>query len=201
MEPTQTPQLETGHYMYWLDEGSLDPERGYRPSVVVENVAGHFPSGGGDVEPWYWGFDLELAKKIARERNARMGLSIEDEARIMGSSMKAQNADEEPPLAKYAWTITVDHTDGEMSSTGMIGPEYPPLTVEAILNHPKRKRFRMLDDDGELYVEGFLVDLDGSCTLLEPLDDYGLGALGCTWIQYSGPGFKGSSPGTDWETI
>ena len=201
MNQTQTPQLEIGHFMYWVDEWSLDPERGYRPSIVVEDTAGHFPNGGGETEPWYWGFDLEAARAIAHRRNAAMGVSIEDEQRIMESSMVAQNRAQEPAQATYAWTITVDHSDGEFCSTGQIGPEYPPLTVDQIKNHPDRKRFRMLDDDGELYVEGVLVDLDGSCTLFEPLDDYGECSLGCTSIEYCGPGFKGPCPGNDWERI
>jgi hypothetical protein len=41
-------------------------------------------------------------------------------------------------------------------------------------------RFRMYDDDGELYYEG-IATFDSS---FQPLDDYGMPNAGCTEIRY-----------------
>lgn len=41
-------------------------------------------------------------------------------------------------------------------------------------------RFRMFDDDGELYYEGLLT---GTFDGLEPLDDFGMPNAGCTSIE------------------
>ena len=84
-----------------------------------------------------------------------------------------------------AWTITKDHypdpdakpgTNG--NATGLSGPLGVPLTHGQIVSHPEAKRFRMLDDDGEIYYEGFLVGDE-----FTPLDDFGEPNAGCTSIQ------------------
>lgn len=84
-----SPELVPGHYMYYVDAGSLVEGKGYRPSIVIEGVAGHYPNGGGDVEPWYWGYDLDKAQAIAKDRNKRLGLTNADMIRITASSMTA----------------------------------------------------------------------------------------------------------------
>lgn len=84
------PDLEPGHYCFFVDETMYVDGKGYRPSVVIEGHPGHFPNGGGDVEPWYWGQNLEVARQICRDRNANMGLSPEDVERIIASSMQAK---------------------------------------------------------------------------------------------------------------
>ncbi len=64
-------------------------EGGYVPSVVREGESGHYPLTGAGVgaSPWYWGHDLEKAKKIAADYNAQMGLSEDDARDIVLSSM------------------------------------------------------------------------------------------------------------------
>ena len=52
-------------------------------------------------------------------------------------------------------------------------------TLEDCIGNCKHK-FRMLDDDGELYYEGYSDD-DSS---FDPLDDFGTPNAGCTEIQY-----------------
>ena len=44
-------------------------------------------------------------------------------------------------------------------------------------------KFRMLDDDGEIYFEG-LSDDNRTEDLFAPLDDFGMPSYGCTEIQY-----------------
>lgn len=108
------PELEEGRFIFYVDE-TMHTEHGYRPSVLVEGVAGHFPNGGGDVEPWYWGHDLAGAQKIAHDRNAAMGLTPSDESRILMSSMRGSLAggspDDTPPICECdncSWTGHAD---------------------------------------------------------------------------------------------
>ncbi len=85
----ELPELRKGRYMWYINPASHEEGKGYRPSIVIEGECGHFPNGGGETEPWYWGDDLEQAEAIARQRNARMGLTEADETRILMSSMRA----------------------------------------------------------------------------------------------------------------
>ncbi len=88
--------LATGaKYCWYVDETMHEAGRGFRPSVVIEDVAGHFPNGGDGVEPW-WGPDLEEAKKKTVEMNELLGLSAQCAARIIGSSFRAANLEREP---------------------------------------------------------------------------------------------------------
>ena len=86
-----------------------------------------------------------------------------------------------------AWTITRDcladpdaKRGTNSNAVGMTGPRGIPtaLTAKKIAEHPDAKPFRMLDDDGILYYEGFLIG--DECA---PLDDFGEPNAGCTRIQ------------------
>jgi len=80
------------------------------------------------------------------------------------------------PLAKYRWRITKDHiSEGE--AVGVEGPS----NLDPDLSLKDGQRFRMDDDDGEVYYYGVIAgDYDG----FEPLDDFGTGNAGCTSIWY-----------------
>lgn len=84
--------------------------------------------------------------------------------------------------APYVWGITQDNLD--MGLKGLRGPSECHLSLDEIRKHPKAEKFRLLDDDGEIYVYGYFVDLTGEADGFEPLDDYGTGGLGATEIQY-----------------
>lgn len=91
------PELRRGHYMWFIGAGSFVPGKGYRPSLVIEGVAGHWPYPDDEgVEPWYWGKDLFEAIAKAGRRNRGMGLTDADELRIFESSLQA--CDEWRPL-------------------------------------------------------------------------------------------------------
>jgi hypothetical protein len=90
-------------------------------------------------------------------------------------------------LTDHGWTITKDLID--TNAHGTVGPSTATLSHNAIRSHPKRERFRMLDDDGEVYYEGFAVlreEDDG----FGPLDDFGAPNAGCTQIDYWESGWK-----------
>jgi len=75
------------------------------------------------------------------------------------------------------WTITQDIIDdGKKSGTCSCNFE---KSKSALLNH----RFRLLDDDGEVYYEGVSDDC-ASQRAFDPLDDFGSGYAGCTEIHY-----------------
>ena len=75
-------------------------------------------------------------------------------------------------MMNYAWAIK-----NQAVSNG-------PFTIEQIYDHPLKEPFRLLDDDGEIYYEGFFVSLSDDATGFEPLDDFGRPDSGCTSIQY-----------------
>lgn len=71
-----------------------DEGRGFVPSLVVENEAGHSPMRGQGkfAEPWYWGKTLERANEVCdRVNKQRYNISPKTAARIVASSMRASN--------------------------------------------------------------------------------------------------------------
>jgi len=87
----------------------------------------------------------------------------------------------------HIWRITEDEICGG-DDTGVKGPRgYDEIKkrLDALPEDKKETiRFRMLDDDGEIYYLGTMTtdDPGGEC-LLAPLDDFGMPNAGCTSIQ------------------
>ena len=85
--------------------------------------------------------------------------------------------------SNYAWIITQDNMGNDK---GLMGPKGCKATPEMIKS--EGKKFRLLDDDGEIYCYGYFIDLEDNEGLGEsafsPLDDYGEPSLGATDIQY-----------------
>lgn len=94
----------------------------------------------------------------------------------------------------YCWTLTKDHLFNPQYDkkplVGLCGPRSCKLSHEEIKNHPKGKKFRLVDDDGEVHSEGVFVDFDGKHDGFEPLDDWGEGGTGATIIQYWDHGWR-----------
>lgn len=87
----------------------------------------------------------------------------------------------------YAWKLTKDNICN--SHRGITGPSrisdkmQTALDFEDPLPGYTRVDWRLYDDDGTLYFEGFLFTKDpGSEDLFAPLDDYGE-AFGCTEVR------------------
>lgn len=81
----------------YVDETMFVPGHGYRVSIVTEGEAGHCPTGnwpytGMECEkmPWFWGPTISDARRACREHNERMGVTPEDEFKILMSSMRAR---------------------------------------------------------------------------------------------------------------
>ncbi|MCH9837498.1 hypothetical protein K0U83_17675 [bacterium] len=85
----------------------------------------------------------------------------------------------------YCWAITRDLLDG--TEKGVRGPGGCHMTVEEIKDHPNTEHFRMKDGDGEVYYEGYIVQLNEEgryAVELAPLDDFGQPNAGCASIEY-----------------
>jgi hypothetical protein len=85
-------------------------------------------------------------------------------------------------MSNYAWVITTDHLDNMPAC--VTGPR--DATDEQIaLAHEKGTRFKIYDDDGELYYSGrFWSDGTNGDDDFGPLDDYGAPNAGATEIRY-----------------
>lgn len=90
-----TDEIPEGRMCYFIADDALYVEdKGYRASIVIENQAGHRPTGNwpysgkvGEVMPYFWGRSLKHAQDTAAEMNRRLGLSKSDVTKIVLSSM------------------------------------------------------------------------------------------------------------------
>lgn len=57
-------------------------DRGYIPCLVQEGDRGYYTT------DWRWGHDINIAKRIAKERNEAMGLTPLDTAKIILQSLR-----------------------------------------------------------------------------------------------------------------
>ena len=79
---------------FYISPLEYDEGRGFVPSLVVENEAGHSPMRGRttDQEPWYWGDTLERANEVCDRVNLqRYNISPKTAMRIVASSMRVSN--------------------------------------------------------------------------------------------------------------
>lgn len=101
--------------------------------------------------------------------------------------------------APYGWIIVKDYTedDQELDDSGLTGPRFIDPEIGARLTRGEGRKFRMYDDDGELYYEGRIITNDDGGSEIDfcPLDDFGMPNSGCTRIDYLG------SDGKTWETL
>ena len=103
-------------------------------------------------------------------------------------------------IAPYKWQITKALDADLKDCVGVFGPgnwggrEPSQMAVTQEVAKSKGwdfKKFRMGDDDGNHYLEGVIMGNPKVLQGFEPLDDYGEGGLGCTWIEYWEPGKGG----------
>ena len=78
---------------FYIPDDQFD-ENGYIPSLVTEGEPGHAPlkGNGAHASPWYWGKTYEEAMTVCVKENERLGISPEDAARIVLSSMNADDS-------------------------------------------------------------------------------------------------------------
>lgn len=98
--------------------------------------------------------------------------------------------------SSYAWVITYDHLNH--MAINIVGPHNATDDQLEILAHPRRNadklaRFRIYDDDRELYFSGYFLGDSEAEEAFRPLDDFGAPDSGATEIQYL--------RGETWETL
>lgn len=89
-------------------------------------------------------------------------------------------------MINYAWVVVLDWTSGEEKIVSVVGSDRANTclaTAEEISKHPEAKEFRMLDDDDNVYYQGYYVGYADE-NMFAPLDDYGEPNAGCTSIEY-----------------
>lgn len=111
----------------------------------------------------------------------------------MPAYWQSQMYDDRNPLAK--WRITHSWIESKTGETKtpieVVGPRTCPPDSE---DHKfKWTKFRLYDDDGELYYEGIMNE---HCEGLDPLDDFGAPNAGCTELRVWKTGKGGG-----WETV
>lgn len=92
--------------------------------------------------------------------------------------------------ASYGWVITKDHLAKKYkdieSEVGTYGPSTITGAIEKALHAGKGHKFKMYDDDGELYYSGRIV-IDGEpdyYELVAPLRDFGTPNAGAVRVDY-----------------
>jgi hypothetical protein len=86
--------LAENRFCYFVPvDGRIDG-CGFRASIVIENTAGHFPTGvwpfdgrHGQTRPLFFGPLLEDAQRAVAELNLKLGLTTQDVLKIVTSSM------------------------------------------------------------------------------------------------------------------
>lgn len=98
--------------------------------------------------------------------------------------------DDEP--TDYGWIITKDNIadpsvtpPSNLNAKGMMGPSDCPFTAEEI--KAKGEKFRMLDDDEEVYYYGYCLSEGDEIGAFSPLENFGMPNAGCADIQYKNP--------------
>jgi hypothetical protein len=79
----------------------------------------------------------------------------------------------------YGWIIArvTDDSGLDASEVGIMGPRGMTATADQLRS--EGQAFRMYDDDGVLYYEGYCLG-----DMFAPLDDFGMPNAGCTTIKY-----------------
>ena len=89
---TLTELMYHRRWCYYVPEGQCD-EHGYTPSVIIENVPGHFPLRGDPKKhqaPWYWGLTLATARTACENANLGLKVSPKEALKILSSSLFAK---------------------------------------------------------------------------------------------------------------
>lgn len=82
--------MSTPRTCFYVDE-SMHTPNGYVPAIVTEGEPGYQPLIGRDesAEPWYWGNDINTARRLCEEANHQQGISADAAREIVRSSMAA----------------------------------------------------------------------------------------------------------------
>ncbi len=68
--------------VFFINELKRDHDGGYIPCIAIEGETGYHPT------DWNWGTDLELANRLADERNAALGFTAKEAFIIIAGTMR-----------------------------------------------------------------------------------------------------------------
>lgn len=74
--------LENKRRAYFVLESITNDKGEFQVCIAVENVSGYYKT------DWFWGNDFEVAEKIAKEKNEKLGITPSDEIEITLSTMR-----------------------------------------------------------------------------------------------------------------
>jgi hypothetical protein len=89
--PCPVAGYEDRRWCYTITADCVDESGSHIPSIVVEDVAGHYPMKGQGYHatPWTWGKNYDDAQRVCDAFNKeRLGISPKEAAEIVGSSMR-----------------------------------------------------------------------------------------------------------------
>lgn len=101
--------LATRRWCYVIPRESFVEGRGWRVSIAIEGVEGHFPTGDLDFgavhhkEPWFWGGpedSYEIAEQLCAEQNQKLGIDVSDVYKIVMSTFRGSGRRGRKPRTK-----------------------------------------------------------------------------------------------------
>lgn len=102
MSETFAELIATRRWCYTIPTTGFVPGRGWRVSVAIENVEGHWPTGdlnfndtANHVEPWFWGDvndSYAVAEQTCAEQNQKIGLEVDEVWAIVSSTVLGARA-------------------------------------------------------------------------------------------------------------
>ena len=98
--------MSTRRWCYTIPrESGFVEGRGWRVSIAIEGIKGHYPTGDLDfgksshVEPWFWGGvddSYETAEQICAEQNQTLGFDVTEVWKIIMSTMNGDRRKNSP---------------------------------------------------------------------------------------------------------
>jgi len=89
-------------------------------------------------------------------------------------------------MSRILWAVTRDHLENK--DVFVWNGRESKEEIERALKSSNAMKFRMFDDDHELYYSGKMISKNGSSPfesedIFGPLDDYGMPNAGCTQLE------------------
>lgn len=92
--------MATRRWCYTIPREGFVENRGWRVSIIIEGIKGHYPTGDLDfgkshhVEPWFWGDvndSWETAEQTCAEQNQKLGFDVADVWMILASTLGGES--------------------------------------------------------------------------------------------------------------
>jgi hypothetical protein len=96
-DPDVDELMATRRWCYTIPREGFVKNRGWRVSIAIEGIQGHYPTGDLDfgktthVEPWFWGKgSYEDAEQFCAEQNQKLGYDVDDVWKIIASTLRGE---------------------------------------------------------------------------------------------------------------